>query len=79
MHGVDMELVEEGCWVVDSGQKLYFGGLSDLALVAGLHIPFHVGVESRPPEMIQEGVACGVKTLVAELVMHIVKFLELKV
>jgi hypothetical protein len=45
--------------------------LTDLALVTSLNIPFHIGVERRPPEAVKEGAACGVETLVAELVMGI--------
>jgi hypothetical protein len=43
----------------------------DLALVTCLNIPLHVGVEHRPPEAVEKGVACGVETLMAELVMGI--------
>jgi hypothetical protein len=47
------------------------GGLADLALVISRDVPFDIGFESRPPKSIEEGLARGVKALVAELVMCI--------
>jgi len=43
----------------------------DLALVAGLNVPFDVGFRGWPPEAVKEGAACGVKTLVSEFVVGV--------
>lgn len=52
VHGVDMDLVEKGHRVVNSGQKLDVDGLADLALVTSLDIPLHICVKCRPPEAV---------------------------
>ena len=71
VHGVDVDFAKEWRGVVDGGWKPDFGGLMDLALVTSLNIPLYVGVEHGPPEAVEKGAACGVKTLVAELVVGI--------
>jgi hypothetical protein len=71
VHGVDLNLVEERCGVIDSGWKLDFGGLVDLALVTSLNIPLHVSVKCRPPEAVKKDVVHGIKTLMAKLVVGI--------
>ena len=48
-----------------------FGGLMDLALVAGLNVPFDIGFEGWPPEVVKEGTVHGVKTLVSKFVVGI--------
>ena len=63
VHYVDMNLVEEGRRVIDSGWKPNFGGLADLALVTSLNVPFHVSVECRPPEAVKKDTAHGIKPL----------------
>jgi hypothetical protein len=71
VHGVDVYFAEEGRGVVNGWWKPDFGGLTDLALVTSLNIPLHVGVECGPLEVVKKGAACGVETLVAELVVGI--------
>jgi len=39
--------------------------------VAGLNVPFDIGFEGWPPEAVEEGTACGVKTLVSEFVVGV--------
>jgi hypothetical protein len=71
VHSVNVDFVEEGRWVINGGWKPDLSGLADLALVTSLNISLHVGVERGPPEAVKKGVAHGVETLVAELVMSI--------
>jgi len=52
-HGVDVGFAEQGHRGVDSGRNVDFGGLLDLALVAGLNVPFDVGFEGGPPEAVK--------------------------
>jgi hypothetical protein len=66
-----VDFAEEGHQVINGGWKLDLGGLADLALVTSLNIPLHIGVKHGPPEVVKKGVACGVETLVAELVVSI--------
>ena len=42
-----------------------FGGLTNLTLMACLDEPLDVGLKCWPPEVIEEGAACGIETLVA--------------
>jgi hypothetical protein len=39
--------------------------------VISLNIPLHISVKCRPPEAVKKGAACGVETLMAELVISI--------
>jgi hypothetical protein len=71
VYSVDVDFAEEGHRVVNGGWKPDLGGLVDLALVTSLNIPLHVGVKHGPPEAVKKGVARGVETLVAELVVSI--------
>jgi hypothetical protein len=71
VHGVDVYFAEEGRRVVDGWWKPDFGGLTDLALVTSLNVPLYVSVKCRPPEVVKKGVAHGVETLMAELVIGI--------
>jgi hypothetical protein len=71
IHSVNVDFAEERHRVVNGGQKPDLGGLADLALVTSLNIPLHVSVERRPPEAVKKGVAHGVETLVAKLVISI--------
>jgi len=57
-HGVDMSSVEQWCRSLDGGWKLDLCSLTNLALVAGLNIPFYVGLKGRPPEAVKEVTAC---------------------
>ena len=63
VHCIDVNLIEEGHRVIDSRWKPDFGGLVDLALVTSLNVPFHVGVECRPPEAVKKDRAYGIKPL----------------
>ena len=56
---------------MSTGGNADFGGLTDLALVAGLNVPFDIGFEGWPPEAVEEGAVRGVKTLVSEFVVGI--------
>ena len=47
-------------------------GLADLALVTSLDVPLDIGLERGPPEVVEERAACGIKTLVPQLVVRIV-------
>jgi hypothetical protein len=71
VHGVDMDFAEEGYGVINGGWKPDFGGLMDLALVTCLNILLYIGVKCGPPEAVEKGAACGVETLMAELVVGI--------
>jgi hypothetical protein len=72
VHGVNIDLAEEGRGVVDSGWEPDFGGLVDLALVTSLNVPLDIGVERGPPEAVEKGAACGIETLVSKLVVGVV-------
>jgi len=70
-HGVNVYLVKERRRGVDDGRKSDLCCLPDLALVASLNIPFHVGLEGGPPEAVEEGAARRIKALVAKVVVGV--------
>jgi len=53
-------------------------GLVKLALVTSHNIPFYVAIKQWPPKAVEEGVAYGTKTLMAEVVMGIVNKREVE-
>jgi len=48
---------------------LDLGRLMNLALMASFDEPLDIGFECWPPGVVEEGAVCGIKTLVAKLVM----------
>ena len=49
-HSVDVDFVEEGCWDGDGRGNADLGGLTQLALVAGVDGPCDALLERGPPE-----------------------------
>ena len=48
-----------------------FDGLPDLALMTSLHIPLDICFKGGPPKAVEESVARGIKSLVAQVVVGI--------
>jgi len=71
IHGVDVDFVEKRRRRVNSGWEADLGGLADLAQVTCLDVPLDIGLEGWPPEAVEEGAACGVEALVAQLVISV--------
>ena len=69
MHGVDVGFAEEGSGKRDNGRDADLGGLSELALVTGVDIPFDVAVEGGPPEAIEDGSSSRVDAFMTEAVV----------
>ena len=44
-HGVNVDLVKEGCWQVNSWQETSLCHLAELALIAHFNIPLDIAVE----------------------------------
>jgi len=71
IHGVNVDFVEKRRRRVDGRWEADLGGLADLAQVTCLDVPLDVRLEGWPPEVVEEGMACGVEALVAQLVMSV--------
>ncbi len=71
VYSVDIRFAKERCRQVDGWQQSGLHRLVELALMAGLDIPFNVAVERRPPEAVSDGAPCGVEALVAKAIIGI--------
>ncbi len=69
VHSVDVCLATECHWQVDGWWQSDLRHLVELALMAGLNIPFNVAVEQWPPEAVGDGALCRVEALVAKAIM----------
>ena len=54
-HCIDVGFAEEWCRSGDGGQYVDFGGLMQLALVAGGNVLLNISSKRRPPKPVQEG------------------------
>ena len=63
--------MEEGGRNSDSGWDADFSGLTELALVAGVDVPFDVLFQCWPPEPIKESAACGIEPSMTQIVVGI--------
>jgi hypothetical protein len=61
--------VEQRCGHGNCWWDAHFGGLAELAFVAGGDVGLDVLCKCRPPEAVEDGTEGGVEALVAEVVM----------
>lgn len=68
-HCVNIDLAKKQHGGVDREWEANVGSLANLALMTGVDKPFDIVLEGWPPESVEEGVVCQVKSLVAKLIM----------
>jgi hypothetical protein len=64
-HGVDINLAKEGSRKVNNRQDANLGGLTKLAFMTSVNIPFYILLQRRPPEAVEEHAVSQIKALMA--------------